>query len=53
LYNKHQRRPRELVLSKKKKVADGTQAVKNAERGNVTRYYNFIAKAVDVLYQQG
>ena len=32
LYNKYQRRPRELVLSKKKKVADGTQAVENAER---------------------
>jgi hypothetical protein len=53
LCNKHQRRPRELVLSKKKKAADGTQAVKNAKRGNVTRYYNFIAKTVDILYQQG
>jgi hypothetical protein len=53
LCNKHQRRPRGLVLSKKKKVADGIQAVENAKRGNVIRYYNFIAKTVNILYQQG
>jgi hypothetical protein len=53
LCNQHQRRPRQLVPSKKRKVEGGTQAVENAKRGNIIRYYNFIANAVDILYQQG
>ncbi|EIE79526.1 hypothetical protein RO3G_04231 [Rhizopus delemar RA 99-880] len=51
--NKHQRRPKELTLAKKKKIADGTSSVENVKRENVTRCYKFIAKAVDILYQQG
>jgi hypothetical protein len=46
------KRPRAPVLSKKRKTAGSTQTFENAKRENVTEYYNFIANAADILYQQ-